>query len=69
MRLGTLVEMMVIFVFSLAVAFAYSWITTFVVVGFMPILIGANIFYFSLVTGQSKSSKGLDKAYEVCVLM
>ncbi len=51
---------------SLAVAFAYSWVTSLVVVGLLPILTVGNVLYFSVAAGRKRSSnKGLKEASEV----
>lgn len=65
-RLGTVIEMSVTLLASMAVAFGYSWITAFVVVGLIPILAVGSVLYFSLAAGRKKSSnKGLKEASEV----
>lgn len=51
---------------ALIVAFAYSWITAFVILAFLPVLALGSALHFSTVSGQTKSSnKGLKEASEV----
>ena len=65
-RVGTLLEMGTGLLAAVVVAFAYSWITAFVILAFLPVLALASTLHFSLVTGQTKSSnKGLKEASEV----
>ena len=65
-RVGTLVESLTGLVFALVVAFVYSWVLAFVIVGFMPLIALSSVLYFSLAAGTTRlKSQTLKDSTEV----
>lgn len=67
-RVGTLVETFLALVLSVAIAFAYSWLLTLVILGVVPILIIAGSCQLQVFTRHaSKTKKNLEMAGKLAV--
>ena len=67
-RLGVLIEVTFSLLLSVAIAFAYSWSLTFIIIGFVPIVMAAGAIQVKTVTGFTKSNKkNLEEAGKVAV--
>ena len=65
-RIGSLLESMTALLLSLGIAFGYSWLTAAVILGFLPVMVLANLLNFSLVTGNAgRSQRALQSSTEV----
>ena len=67
-RLGVLIQVIFSLLLSLAIAFAYSWSLTFIIIGFVPFVMLAGALQVKAVTGFSKrNKKDLEEAGKVAV--
>ncbi len=68
-RIGSALESILALLFSLAIAFGYSWLTTVVVLAFLPVMVLAGLLNFSVTTGSAnQSQKALRASTEVSLL-
>ena len=67
-RLGVLFQVVFSLLLSLAIAFAYSWSLTFIIIGFVPFVMVAGALQVKAVTGFSKhNKKDLEEAGKIAV--
>ena len=67
-RLGVLIQVAFSLLLSVAIAFAYSWSLTFIIIGFVPIVMAAGAIQVKTVTGFTKSNKkNLEEAGKIAV--
>ena len=67
-RLGVLFQVVFSLLLSLAIAFAYSWSLTFIIIGFVPLVMAAGALQVRAVTGFTKSNKkNLEEAGKIAV--
>ena len=65
-RVGSLLEVLISLVAALAVAFAYSWMTALVILGFMPMVVLASIFHYSIASNnQARSLEARSESTQV----
>ena len=65
-RIGSLLEGTISLIFALVIAFAYAWLTTFVILVFLPVqIIGGVLFFVASSGGQSKSHREVSSSTEV----
>jgi len=68
-RIGSLLEVLISLVAALAVAFAYSWLTALVILGFMPMVVLASITHYSIAnSNQARSLEALRESSQVSLL-
>ena len=56
-QIGTLLEATVALLFGLGIAFGYSWLTSLVILAFLPVMVVANALGIPLEAGSSGTSK------------
>lgn len=67
-RIGTLVETCIGLLLAIAIAFAYSWLITLVILGVVPLIIIAGAFQLRVFTNHaSKTKKDLEMAGKLAV--
>ena len=67
-RLGVLFQVVFSLLLSLAIAFAYSWTLTFIIIGFVPLVMAAGALQVRAVTGFTKrNKKDLEEAGKIAV--